>query len=169
MTKDTNQPPELDQPTAYQIKVQGRLDESWSGWFNGMTITFESGSDGSSITTLTGPVLDQAALRGVLSKIWDLNLTLISVTRIQMHQIEMDSGKEKNRACDVIRAFNELTAEGQFISNGSPGKTVCGESKEQRIGSGLARSARQNPINPVNPCSYPQKSQESLINERRLS
>jgi hypothetical protein len=72
MNKDQN-----DQPTIYQIKMQGRLDESWSGWFNGMTVT----SDGDT-TTLTGPVADQSALRGILTKLWDLNLALISVTRI---------------------------------------------------------------------------------------
>jgi hypothetical protein len=59
----------------YEIKVRGQLDEKWSEWFGGMTITFDS-----DVTTLTGPVVDQAALRGMLSKIWDLNLTLISVT-----------------------------------------------------------------------------------------
>ena len=72
MNKDQN-----DQPSVYQIKMQGRLDESWSGWFNGMAITFDSGD-----TTLTGPVADQSALRGILTKLWDLNLALISVHRI---------------------------------------------------------------------------------------
>jgi hypothetical protein len=79
-----NQKPGLDQAAVYQIQVQGKLDERWSDWFNGMTITVESESDGPPITTLTGPVADQAALRGILSKIWDLNLTLITVTRIEM-------------------------------------------------------------------------------------
>ena len=63
--------------SVYQIKVQGQLDKSWSGWFSGMTVT----SDGD-ITALTGPVADQSALRGILTKLWDLNLALISVTRI---------------------------------------------------------------------------------------
>jgi hypothetical protein len=62
----------------YQIKVQGRLDETWSGWFNSMTITFEGDT-----TTLTGAVVDQAALRGILSRLWDLNLALISVNPIE--------------------------------------------------------------------------------------
>lgn len=79
--KDTNKRPGLDQPVRYQIKVQGRLNEKWSDWFNGMTITFESG-----ITTLTGAVADQARLRGTLSKIWDLSLTVISVTRIESEE-----------------------------------------------------------------------------------
>jgi hypothetical protein len=66
----------------YQIKVRGRLDASWSDWFDGMKLTFEDGDDGSPITTLTGAVADQAALHGLLSRISDLNLTLISVTQI---------------------------------------------------------------------------------------
>jgi hypothetical protein len=66
----------------YEVKVKGTLDEQWSDWFNGMTIEVESAGDGTSITTLTGSVADQARLRGIVSKLWDLNLTLISVTRI---------------------------------------------------------------------------------------
>jgi hypothetical protein len=68
---------EPDEREFYQIRVQGRLDESWSDWFEGMTIVPES-----AITTLTGPVADQAALHGILDKIWNLNLALISVTRM---------------------------------------------------------------------------------------
>jgi hypothetical protein len=67
----------------YQIKVEGTLDEKWSDCFNGMTIEFESASDDTSITTLTGPVADQARLRGILSKIWDLNLMVISVSQVK--------------------------------------------------------------------------------------
>ncbi len=73
MSQDQN-----DQPTVYQIKMQGRLDESWSGWFNHMTITFDGDT-----TTLTGAVADQSALRGILTKLWDLNLDLISVNRVE--------------------------------------------------------------------------------------
>jgi hypothetical protein len=65
------------QPSVYKIKMQGRLDESWSGWFNGMAIAFDSDT-----TTLTSAVADQSALRGILNKLWDLNLALISVTQI---------------------------------------------------------------------------------------
>lgn len=68
--------------TTYQIKVQGTIDESWSAWFGGTTISSETTGDGSSITTLTGSVADQAVLRGLLTKIWDLNLTLVSVMRM---------------------------------------------------------------------------------------
>jgi hypothetical protein len=68
---------EIDGQTVYQIKVQGKLDERWADWFNGMTLVSESG-----ITTLSG-VVDQAKLRGILSRIWDLNLTVISVIQIE--------------------------------------------------------------------------------------
>jgi hypothetical protein len=60
----------------WEIKVQGALNPQWAEWFNGMTVT----SDGS-VTTLTGPVVDQAKLRGILNRIWDLNLVLVEVKR----------------------------------------------------------------------------------------
>jgi hypothetical protein len=81
--KDANKRPGSEQPATYQIKVQGQLDERWADWFDGMTLTFESASNSSPITMLTGAVADQAKLRGILSKIWDLNLTVASVTRIE--------------------------------------------------------------------------------------
>jgi hypothetical protein len=67
----------------YQIQVQGWIGERWTNWFEGMTMTYEGTKDDSPIVILTGPVADQAALRGLLTKIWDLNLTLISVTRVE--------------------------------------------------------------------------------------
>jgi hypothetical protein len=68
---------EIDGQTVYRIKVQGRLDtERWSDWFTGLTITVEN--EYPPVTALTGPV-DQAALRGILNRLWDLNLALISV------------------------------------------------------------------------------------------
>jgi hypothetical protein len=74
----------------YQIRVQGRLDMRRSHWFEGMTMRFERGSDDALVTTLTGAVADQARLRGILSKLWDLNLTLISVIRIEMRKTEQE-------------------------------------------------------------------------------
>lgn len=67
----------------YQIRVQGCIGGRWIHWFEGMTVTFEGEGHDSPITTLTGVVADQAALRGILNRIWDLNLTLISVTRVE--------------------------------------------------------------------------------------
>ena len=66
----------------YRIKVQGWIGERWANWFDGMAMTYQGTEDDSPITVLTGPVVDQAALRSLLTKIWDLNLTLISVTRV---------------------------------------------------------------------------------------
>jgi len=82
---------DLDQPGIYEIKVQGRLDERWSEWFGGMAIAIEGGGGDLPITTLTGIVADQAALRGIVSKIWDLNLALISLNRVSTQRIEMSS------------------------------------------------------------------------------
>jgi hypothetical protein len=65
------------QPLTYQIKVQGQLDRDWSDSFSGMAISLQGDH-----TTLTGLVSDQAALRGMLNRMWDLNLTLISVFAI---------------------------------------------------------------------------------------
>jgi len=75
------QHPDPDGPVTYQIQVRGRLDKGWSDWFRELTVAFERAQDGSPITTLAGPVADQAALRGILNRLWDLNLTLLSVTR----------------------------------------------------------------------------------------
>ena len=72
----------LDQPATYQIKVPGHLDESWSEWAGGMTITVENGDDGSPTTTLTGVVADQAALQSLLRRLYSLGLPLISVNWI---------------------------------------------------------------------------------------
>jgi hypothetical protein len=76
---------ELDGREVYQIKVQGGLPENWSDWFNGMTITVENESDGPPVTTLTGTV-DQSALHGILAKIRDLNLKLVSFTEVESEE-----------------------------------------------------------------------------------
>ena len=70
---------EFDQRAVYQIRVKGNLDHKWSDWFDGFTITPQPGDE----TLLTGPVLDQAALHGLLSKIRDLGLPLLRIERIE--------------------------------------------------------------------------------------
>jgi hypothetical protein len=77
--KQVKQELTLDQPATYQIKVPGHLDESWSEWAGGMTITVENGDDGPPSTTLTGVIPDQAALQGLLRRLYSLGLPLISV------------------------------------------------------------------------------------------
>lgn len=69
---------EIDRPSIYQITVKGLLDQKWSDWFDGFTITLQRGDE----TLLTGPVADQAALHGLLAKIRDLGLPLLSVQRV---------------------------------------------------------------------------------------
>jgi hypothetical protein len=61
----------------YHIRVKGHLGPQWAGWFDGMTITLKANGD----TLLTGPVVDQAALYGLLRKLRDVGLPLVSVTR----------------------------------------------------------------------------------------
>jgi hypothetical protein len=69
----------LDQPMVYQIRVKGHLGRQWTNWFEGLTITLEDNGD----TILTGPVVDQAALHGLLRKVRDLGMPLISAIRIK--------------------------------------------------------------------------------------
>jgi hypothetical protein len=68
----------LDRPVTYKIKVPGQIDESWSDWAGGMAIAVESDCNGRPVTTLAG-TLDQAALQGLLRRLYSLGLPLISV------------------------------------------------------------------------------------------
>jgi len=81
--KDTSSIPGLDRPATYESVVPGRLDESWSDWLVGMTIEVKGGDDGPTITTLTGVVADQAALQGLLSRLYALGISLISVNCVE--------------------------------------------------------------------------------------
>jgi hypothetical protein len=72
----------LDQAAVYQIKVPGFLGQNWSDWAGGMSIAVESQGDGPPVTTLTGPVADQAALQGLLRRLYSLGLPLISVNQV---------------------------------------------------------------------------------------
>lgn len=71
---ETKQP----QPEIFEIRLRGHLDTRWTGWFDGMTIT--QTEDGN--TVLAGPVADQAALHGLLKKVRDLGLPLLSINPI---------------------------------------------------------------------------------------
>ncbi len=72
---------EFDKQAVYQIRVKGNLDRKWSDWFDGFTIV--SHPQGNDETLLTGPVADQSALHGLLAKIRDLGLPLLSVKRME--------------------------------------------------------------------------------------
>lgn len=65
------------QPMIYQIRLKGYLDRQWTDWFDGLTITLEENGE----TLLTGPVIDQAALHGLLKKVRDLGMTLLSINQ----------------------------------------------------------------------------------------
>ena len=80
--------PDLNHPTIYQIRVRGQLDESWADWFDNMTITVDCESEDQPTTTLTCIMVDQAALQGILRRIHDLNLSLISVSEIKPNSID---------------------------------------------------------------------------------
>lgn len=79
----TNRPYSQENGGVYELKIKGLLDDHWSQWFEGMTMKqVENGEIGQMCTLITGPIADQPALHGLLAKIRDLNLTLISVYRI---------------------------------------------------------------------------------------
>jgi hypothetical protein len=73
-----------DQPTIYQIRIKGHLGHQWADWFEDLTITLEDNGD----TLLTGSVIDQAALHGLLRKVRDLGVPLLSVSRVETGQAE---------------------------------------------------------------------------------
>ena len=78
MPNTSNPIPDAGQTRVYQIRIKGHLGARWSDWFEDLTITPEENGD----TLLTGPVIDQAALHGLLRKVRDLNLPLLSIMRV---------------------------------------------------------------------------------------
>ena len=68
-----------NQHQCYEIRLKGHLDDRWADWFEGLTITLEENGD----TLLTGPVIDQAALHGLLKKVRDLGMPLVSVSPVE--------------------------------------------------------------------------------------
>jgi hypothetical protein len=73
----------------YQIRLKGHLDDRWSDWFEGLTITLEDNGD----TLLTGLVIDQAALHGLLKKVRDLGMPLVSVRPVERGQSDQSDVK----------------------------------------------------------------------------
>ena len=78
------------QPIVYQVRLKGYLDLRWTDWFGGLTITQEDNGD----TLLTGPVTDQAALYGLLKKVRDLGIPLVSVNRVEPAQADASVVKQ---------------------------------------------------------------------------
>jgi hypothetical protein len=82
MANERNPNTDPRQPIIYQIRIQGHLGSEWADWFGGLSITLSDNGE----TLLTGPVVDQAALHGLLRKVRDLGMPLISVNRLQTGQ-----------------------------------------------------------------------------------
>ena len=81
------------QPMIYQIRIKGQLSPEWTDWFEGLTITLEEEGD----TLLTGPVIDQSALHGLLKKVRDLGMPLVSVVQVQFNETHQDRSKEEKQ------------------------------------------------------------------------
>ncbi len=79
MENELNPKTNLDEPVGYQIRIKGHLGTQWADWFGGMTITLEDSGD----TLLSGFVIDQSALHGLLKKVRDLGMPLVSVNRVK--------------------------------------------------------------------------------------
>ncbi len=77
MSDELNPTTDPNGPLVYQIRLKGHLGSQWTDWFGGLTVTLEDNGD----TLLTGPVLDQAALYGLLKKVRDLGMPLVSVNQ----------------------------------------------------------------------------------------
>jgi hypothetical protein len=85
--------PKMDpgQPMVFQIRIKGHLGLQWTEWFEGLVITQKADGD----TLLTGPVVDQAALHGLLKKVRDLGMPLTSVTQVQFNETRPTRSKEE--------------------------------------------------------------------------
>jgi hypothetical protein len=78
MSQELDPHVDSSRPTAYQIRIAGQLDARWADWFEGLTITLDGGD-----TLITGPVVDQAALQGLLKRVRDLGMPLVSVNPVE--------------------------------------------------------------------------------------
>ncbi len=90
MSRTHNHDSNANEPMVYQIRIKGLLDRRWTDWFGGLTITPEENGD----MLITGPVVDQAALHGLLKKVRDLGMTLISVRPVESGQAEASDAKQ---------------------------------------------------------------------------
>lgn len=85
MPEEQQSNPEADQRIVYQFRIKGHLGQQWMNWFEGLTITLEE--DGN--TLLSGPVVDQSAIHGILKKIRDLGMPLLALNQVEPKDVEM--------------------------------------------------------------------------------
>jgi hypothetical protein len=85
----TNQTTDSGEPVVYQIRIKGHLGSEWTDWFGRLTITLEDNGD----TLLTGPVIDQATLYGLLKKVRDLGMPLVSVIPVQPGEADVSESR----------------------------------------------------------------------------
>ena len=90
MSNKRNPRSEPRQPMVYHIRIRGHLSDHWGRWFAGFTVTLDDHGD----TLLSGPVVDQAALHGLLKKVRDLGLPLLSVIRVKTSHKEASDDKQ---------------------------------------------------------------------------
>lgn len=93
MSDQLDLPPEPSQPALYQIRLKGHLDSQWSDWFEGLAITLDDNGE----TLLSGPVADQSALHGLLKKVRDLGMPLVSVVPVQPTETHSGRSKKSNK------------------------------------------------------------------------
>ena len=89
MSNKRNPKTDPGQPIVYQIRLRGHLSDQWTDWFEGLTITLEENGD----TLLTGPIIDQAELFGLLRRVRDLGMQLISVNRVGAGKPDRSTGE----------------------------------------------------------------------------
>lgn len=102
MTKDNNPKPnsksDLEQSNLYQIRVKGCLDPQWADWFEGMAVT----SDEDNTTLITGPVVDDAALHGLLKRVRDSGLRLLSVNQVENALADDDISEQSDHVASDL-------------------------------------------------------------------
>jgi hypothetical protein len=113
MINERNSKTDPGEPMVYQIRIKGHLGSQWTDWFGGLTLTLEDNGE----TLLTGPVIDQAALHGLLKKVRDVGIPLLSVNRVEPGRSTAlgtgpaDASNVKQEMNDRIKANLEETHE----------------------------------------------------------